>query len=104
MATITDGGRGSASIYWDTLSKDVYLMINNMPQPAADKQYQLWALLPEEGAAPVDLGMIVLKQERTLYRMKNVQNAKAFAITVEPKGGSKTPTTQPMVSPAPVSL
>ena len=101
---MTDGNKASVSIYWDTLSKDVYLMINNMPQTASDKQYQLWALLPEESAPPVDLGMIELKQERTLYRMKNVQNAKAFAITVEPKGGSKSPTTQPMVSSAPISL
>ena len=79
-------------------------MINNMPQPASDRQYQLWALLPEEGAAPVDLGMIIWRQERLLYRMKNVQQAKAFAITLEPKGGSKSPTTTPMVSSSPVSL
>lgn len=104
MATITEGTNASVSIYWDTLSKDVYLIINNMPKTPSDKQYQLWALLPEEGAAPLDLGMIQLKQERLLYRMKNVQNAKAFAITVEPRGGSKSPTTTPMVSSIPVSL
>lgn len=104
MASITEGAQASVSIYWDTVSKDVYLMIKNMPQPPSDKQYQLWALLPEEGAAPIDLGMIELKQQRLLYRMKNVQNAKAFAITLEPKGGSKSPTTTPMVSTQPVNL
>jgi anti-sigma-K factor RskA len=104
MAAIKGDNQASATIYWDTLSKDVYLMVNNMPQPASDKQYQLWALLPQEGAAPIDLGMIEVKQQRLLYRMKNVQNAKAFAITLEPKGGSKAPTGQPMVSSAPVSL
>ena len=103
MAAIKTG-EASATVYWDTLSKDVYLMVNNMPQPASDRQYQLWALLPDEGSAPLDLGMIELKQERLLYRMKNVQNAKAFAITVEPKGGSKTPTSEPMVSTSPLSL
>lgn len=104
MARIEEGGQASASIYWDTVSKDVYLMINNMPQPPSNKQYQLWALLPEEGASPVDLGMIDLRQERLLYRMKNVQNAKAFAITLEPKGGSVKPTSTPMVSSQPVNL
>jgi anti-sigma-K factor RskA len=104
MAAIRGDNQASATIYWDTLSKDVYLMVNNMPQPASDKQYQLWALLPQEGAAPIDLGMIEVKQQRLLYRMKNVQNAKAFAITLEPKGGSKSPTSTPMVSSAPVSL
>lgn len=103
MASITEGTQASVSIYWDTVSKDVYLMIKNMPEPPTDKQYQLWALLPDEGAAPVDLGMIEVKQ-RLLYRMKNVQNAKAFAITLEPKGGSPKPTSNPMISTQPVNL
>jgi anti-sigma-K factor RskA len=104
MASITAGSDASVSIYWDTTSKDVYLMIKNMPEPPTDKQYQLWALLPQEGAPPIDLGMIELKQQRLLYRMKNVQNAKAFAITLEPKGGSPSPTSQPMVSSQPINL
>lgn len=83
-----------ATVYWDTTaSKDVYLMINNLPQSASDKQYQLWALLDGK---PIDLGMIEIKQQRLLYRMKNVQNAQAFAITLEPKGGSDQPTTPPI--------
>jgi anti-sigma-K factor RskA len=69
-------------------------MVNNLPQPASDKQYQLWALL---NGQPIDLGMIEVKQERLLYRMKNVQNAQAFAITLEPKGGSPAPTSTPIV-------
>jgi anti-sigma-K factor RskA len=104
MASISAGVNASVSIYWDTVSKDVYLMIKNMPQPPTDKQYQLWALLPEENASPIDLGMFDLKQERFLIRMKNVQNAKAFAITLEPKGGSPSPTGQPMVSSQPINL
>jgi anti-sigma-K factor RskA len=40
--------------------------------------------------------MIEVKQQRLLYRMKNVQNAQAFAITLEPKGGSNQPTTAPI--------
>jgi anti-sigma-K factor RskA len=83
-----------ATIYWDTTSKDVYLMVNNLPKPASDKQYQLWALLDNK---PIDLGMIEARQDKLLYRMKNVQQAEAFAITLEPKGGSSTPTTTPVV-------
>lgn len=83
-----------STIYWDTTSKDVYLMLNNLPQPASDKQYQLWALL---GGKPIDLGMIEVTQKRLLYRMKNVQNAEAFAITLEPTGGSAAPTSTPIV-------
>jgi anti-sigma-K factor RskA len=89
-----DNSRTFATIYWDTAStsKDVYLLINNLPQPASDKQYQLWALL---NGQPIDLGMIEVKK-RLLYQMKNVQNAQAFAITLEPKGGSAAPTGTPI--------
>jgi anti-sigma-K factor RskA len=68
-------------------------MVNNLPQPATDKQYQLWALM---NGQPIDLGVFA-RDERLLIKMKNVQNAQAFAITVEPKGGSTTPTSQPIV-------
>ena len=81
-----------ATIYWDTTSKDVYLMVNNLPQPATDKQYQLWALINDQ---PVDLGVII-REEKLLVKMKNVQNAQAFAITLEPRGGSPSPTLNEM--------
>lgn len=77
-----------ATVYWDTTSRDVYLMINNLPKPAADQQYQLWALMDNK---PIDLGVFEMKQEKLLVKMKNVQQAQAFAITLEPKGGSENP-------------
>jgi len=86
------------TVLWDTTgaTKDVYLLVNNLPQPASDKQYQLWALLDGK---PIDLGMIEnadVRQKPLLYRMKNVQNAQAFAITLEPTGGSKNAPTGDM--------
>lgn len=91
VALKSEDARAYAIVYWDTVStsRDVYLLINNLPQPASDKQYQLWALF--NGQA-IDLGMIEVKEKRLLYRMKNVQNAEAFAISLEPKGGSVAPT------------
>lgn len=80
--------QAAATIYWDTASRDVYLLINNLPQPASDKQYQLWALL---NGKPIDLGVFDVKEQRLLVHMKNVQNAQAFAITLEQKGGSPAP-------------
>lgn len=78
-----------ATVYWDTTSTDVYMMINNLPQPASDKQYQLWALIDNQ---PVDLGVFEVRQQQLLVKMKNVQNAQAFAVTLERRGGSPTPT------------
>ncbi|MFL5811288.1 MAG: anti-sigma factor domain-containing protein [Flavisolibacter sp.] len=86
--------RMSATIYWDTTTRDVYLMINNMPEPPTDKQYQLWALFKGQ---PINLGSMEVTQKRLLYAMKNVQNAEAFAISIEPKGSNpEKPTTAPV--------
>lgn len=74
-----------ATIYWDTTSHDVYLLANNLPLPASDKQYQLWAII---SGKPVDLGVFDLKKEKLLIQAKNAQGVEAFAITLENKGGS----------------
>lgn len=92
MKGLTDVPGAFATVYWDTTSKDAYLLINNLPVPASDKQYQLWALMDGQ---PIDLGVIdnehFIKQDRLLLKAKNTQNAQAFAITLEKKGGSPTP-------------
>jgi anti-sigma-K factor RskA len=85
-----------ATVYWDTTTKDVYLMINNMPEPASDKQYQLWALL--KGQQPINLGSLEVTRKRLLYGMKNVQNAQAFAISIEPKGSNPDAPSAPPVA------
>lgn len=77
-----------ATVYWDTVTHDVYLMVNNLPVPASDKQYQLWALLDGK---PVDLGVFDVKKEKLLIQAKNTRGAQAFAITLEKKGGSPSP-------------
>jgi hypothetical protein len=77
-----------ATVYWNTRSKDVYLMVNNLPQPASDKQYQLWAIVDGQ---PVDAGVFDLQTSPGLVRMKNMPRAQIFAVTLEKRGGSVTP-------------
>ena len=75
-----------ATVYWDTTSQDVYLWVNNMPKPASDKQYQLWAFLDGQ---PVDMGLIeITEKPLQFYRLKKTQAAQAFAITLEKRGRS----------------
>ena len=80
---------GLSTIYWDTQTKDVYLLVNSLPQPASDKQYQLWAIVDGK---PVDAGVFDMKDADGLVKMKNIPQAQAFAITLEKKGGSASPT------------
>jgi anti-sigma-K factor RskA len=77
-----------ATVLWDTRSKDVYLMVNNLPQPAAGKQYQLWAIVDNQ---PVDAGMLKMENGQVMVKMKNIPRAQLFAITLEQQGGSPTP-------------
>lgn len=77
-----------ATVYWDKRTKEVRLFVNNMPQPATDRQYQLWALV---GGKPVDAGTFDITGDAIPVRMKNIPNAETFAITLEKKGGSPSP-------------
>jgi anti-sigma-K factor RskA len=79
------------TVFWDTKSKDVYLLTNKLPEAPSDKQYQLWAIVDGK---PVDAGMI--SSCAGLCRMKNIPKASHFAITLEKKGGSPTPTMDQM--------
>jgi anti-sigma-K factor RskA len=97
MAVITMPGRNVptspdstslATVYWNTRSKDVYLMIDNLPAPQQSQQYQLWAIVDGK---PIDAGLIDTTDRTTLHRMKNIPRAQVFAITLEKKGGSTTP-------------
>ncbi len=82
------GKEGSlATVYWNTKTKDVYLLQNNLPQTPADKQYQLWAIVDGK---PVSAG--VISDCNGLCKLNNIPKAQAFAITLEKKGGSDSPT------------
>jgi anti-sigma-K factor RskA len=87
MATMRPNENNLATVFWDTKTKDVYLLPNKMPAAAAGKQYQLWAIVDGK---PVDAGMMDVCAG--LCKMKNIPRASAFAITLEKKGGSATPT------------
>ena len=87
--------RSSASVYWDSTSSEVYLVVKNMPKLPSDKQYQLWALIDNQ---PKDLGVFDSTDDKVILKMKNVQKAQAFAITIEQKGGNVSPTLEKMQS------
>ena len=79
-------------IYWQPEEKTVFASIEQLPPAPEGKQYQLWAI----GAkGPVDAGLLT-DNEKGLQTMKNVEDAAAFAITLEKTGGNPTPTLSEM--------
>lgn len=67
----------------------------DLPPPPADRDYQLW-FMPEKGD-PVSAGLLkpgpAGSQLGSIAIPPDLQNIKGAAISLEPKGGSKTPTT-----------
>ena len=81
-----------AFIYWNRSTQEVYLNVNSLPIPDRDLQYQLWGIIDGK---PVDAGIFEVNLSG-LQRMKDIAGASAFAVTLEPKGGSKSPTMDQM--------
>jgi len=82
-----------ATVYWNNQSNDVYLMVKDLPPPPSDMQYQLWAMVDGK---PVDAGVFDTGKGNVLQNMKTAISPQAFAVTLEKKGGSPTPTMEAM--------
>ena len=83
-----------ATVYWNPQTKHVLLAANELPAQPSDKQYQLWAIVDGK---PVDAGVFdTLPENGVLQKMKDFDSAQAFAITLENRGGSPTPTMEAM--------
>ena len=67
----------------------VYLALNQLPKPAAGKQYQLWVLV---NGKPSDAGLYDQGNPLPIQKLKNVKSADMVTITLEPHGRSASPT------------
>jgi anti-sigma-K factor RskA len=85
------GQKGSENstvmLAWDMKSNKVYLVRPNLPIPPDGMQYQLWAIVDDK---PVDAGVFDIKNNT--QELKTVPLPKAFAVTLEKKGGNAAPT------------
>nr|WP_236018573.1 anti-sigma factor [Hymenobacter sp. BT559] len=84
-----------ARVMYSTKEHRVYLDVQQLPALPAGKQYQLWAL---DKGKPVDAGVLAANTAAgdSIQQMKDIASAQAFAMTVEPTGGSAGPTLDTM--------
>ncbi len=83
-----------AVVYRNDVKQVSFLDVVNLPPPAANKQYQLWAIVKGQ---PTDMGVFDLTSENGMMQsVKFIENAEAYAVTLEPKGGSASPTLDQM--------
>ncbi len=92
MNSTQSGFVHQAVIYFNPSEQKVYLNSSTLPPLSENQQYQLWALIDGQ---PVDAGTFdVVKDE--FQQMRSFEQADAFAVTIEPKGGSTSPTLEKM--------
>ncbi|RZK17215.1 MAG: anti-sigma factor [Hymenobacter sp.] len=84
-----------ARVLFNKAARRVYIDVAKLPPLPAGKQYQLWAL---DNGKPIDAGMLTAATTAGdgLQQMKDIASAQAFAMTVEPTGGSAGPTMNTM--------
>ncbi|MCR9152582.1 MAG: anti-sigma factor [Bacteroidetes bacterium] len=84
-----------ATVYWNPESEKTFVFRDQLPQEGNEAQYQLWAIV---AGKPVSIGLLDQgSTELQLQNMAAISDADAFAITLEPLGGSENPTMEQMV-------
>jgi len=82
---------GDMLVFWNAKTRQVAVEVRSLPHLNPDQQYQLWSLV---GGKPVDAGVFDAGDTTKLLQQLNrpIDRADAFAVTVEKRGGSPSPT------------
>lgn len=84
----------SAKVYWNNKTNKVFVDASTLPTPPKGKVYQVWSLKLAPVLTPTSIGLIDNVEDKMKYLIEvdGTVGAEAFGITLEPIGGSKTPT------------
>lgn len=87
--------RAIASVLYNSENQTAVLEVIDMPEPPSGKQYQLWALVDGN---PIDMGVFEVQTDQNISQsVPFIADADAFAVTLEPSGGSVNPTLSDMI-------
>jgi anti-sigma-K factor RskA len=82
-----------ANVYWDKSDDKLYLDLQGLPEPPKGKVYQVWSLTLNP-LTPTSLGTVddFVSNNSKFFTFTNANESEAFGITLEPAGGSASPT------------
>ena len=82
-----------AKVYYNKQTAAVYVDAAGLPEPPEGKVYQVWALKLNP-LTPTSIGLLenFTADNHRIFTVDNASGAEAFGITLEPAGGSKSPT------------
>jgi len=103
LAGVPTSPKAKMLVYWNKANKNILINYAAMELPKTDEahEYQLWALVDGK---PVSLGVFGQTDKEAVKQMETIQKAQAFAVTIEPMGGSVNPTMEKMVVMGGVSI
>ncbi len=83
-----------AKIYWNKETATVYVDASGLPEPPEGKVYQIWSLKLSPTLTPTSIGLLdnFKANDPKLFAVSGTSDAEAFGITLEPAGGSASPT------------
>lgn len=92
------GGQGNfeesyAKVYWNKSDNTIYLDAQGLPNAPEGKVWQVWSLTLNP-LTPTSLGTIdnFNTDDNKIFEIANANESQAFGITLEPAGGSASPT------------
>ena len=85
--------QSSAKVYWNKETQVVYVDAAGLPEPPKGMVYQVWALKLNP-LTPTSIGLLdkFESNSQRMFAVSNTGDAEAFGITLEPAGGSLSPT------------
>jgi anti-sigma-K factor RskA len=79
-------------VFWDTESNKVVIDAKSLPKTPDGMVYQVWSLKLDP-LTPTSIGLLDgYDTSNSLFVLDNSNSSEAFGITLEPAGGSETPT------------
>lgn len=83
-----------AKVYWNKETKTTYIDAAGLPTPPKGKVYQVWSLKLSPVLTPTSIGLLdnFEGNSQKIFAVQETDSAEAFGITLEPAGGSLTPT------------
>ncbi|HBK82512.1 MAG TPA: anti-sigma factor, partial [Flavobacterium sp.] len=82
-----------AKVYYNRKTQEVYVDVAGLPTPPKGKVYQVWALKLTP-LTPTSIGVLdnFTADNKKVFKVNDAKDAEAFGITLEPAGGSPSPT------------
>lgn len=83
-----------AKVYWNKQTKTTYIDAAGLPAPPKGMVYQVWSLKLSPVLTPTSIGLLdnFEGNNQKIFAVSQTDSAEAFGITLEPAGGSLTPT------------